>query len=572
MENFFKDNDDILFHLKHADLTKVIDLKEDFFKDKDESSYAPKDHTDTKDSYEKILEVVGELSGEYFAPLAREVDEQEAQLINGEVQYARGTEIALKMMAQADLMGFTLPRRFGGLNCPVSIYCMATEIVSRADASLMNLFGLQDIADTINKFASEEIKQKYLPRFCSGEVTGSMALTEPEAGSDLQAVALKATPGPDGKWYLNGVKRFITNGCGHIALVLARSEESLKGGRGLSLFAYERDEHMKIRRIEHKLGIRGSPTCEMQFNNAVGELVGERKRGLSKYTMSLMNGARVATSAQALGIAEAAYREAKKYAGERVQFGKAIRDMVPVYEMLSQMKIAIEAGRTLLYETARLVDIKEGYELLAEKYPEREKEYQTDIKKYTKYASLFTPISKAYNTEMGNKVAYEAIQIHGGTGYMREFNVERHFRDVRITNIYEGTTQLQVVAAIGGIVSGVAMEVLGQYDAGDYSYRSDLHQKLKKAKGYLEQVIACVKASEDSNFQDYHSRRMVEMTTDVIQGYLMLKDAAYSDRKKNIAETFIEVAMPRMEANLNFILHGSCSLVKNHSNILEGKN
>lgn len=572
MENFFKDNDDILFHMKHLDLDRTIDLREDGFKDKDKFDYAPKDHADAKDSYEKILDVVGELSGDFIAPRAKEVDEEGAHLENGEVRYAKGTQEALDMLAKADLLGFTLPRRFGGLNCPAIIYCIATEMVSRADASLMNLFGLQDIADTINKFASEELKQKYLPRFCTGEVTGSMCLTEPDAGSDLQIVALRAHPTEDGRWALNGVKRFITNGCGHIALVLARSEESLKGGRGLSLFVYERDKNMKIRRIENKLGIHGSPTCELQFNNAIGDLVGERKRGLSKYTMSLMNGARLATAAQALGIAEAAYREAKKYAGERIQFGKAIKQMVPVYELLCEMKIGLEAGRTLLYETAKMVDIKEGLEHLAEKYPEREKELSADIKKYTKLAAFFTPISKAYNTEMGNKVCYNAIQIHGGTGYMQEFNVERHYRDVRITNIYEGTTQLQVVAAIGGVISGVAMEVINQYDAKDYSYRTDLLQKIRKAKANLEAAINHIKSSDDENLQDYHSRRLVEMAIDVINSYLLLRDAAFSERKKNVAETWIEAMLPRTEGTLNFILHGQASLVKNHVNVLEEKN
>jgi 3-(methylthio)propanoyl-CoA dehydrogenase len=571
VENFLKDNDDILFQLKHLDLTRVIELKEGNFSEKDLFSYAPKDAADTKDSYEKILDMLGELSGDFIAPRARDVDEEGAHLENGEVRYAKGTKEALDMLAKADVMGFTLPRKYGGLNLPVIVYAIAIELVSRADASLMNLFGLQDIADTINKFGSEELKERYLPRFSSGEITGSMALTEPDAGSDLQNVALRATLKEDGKWVLNGVKRFITNGCGHVSVVLARSEETLKGGRGLSLFAYERDKHMKIRRIENKLGIHGSPTCELQFTNAPCDLIGERKRGLSKYTMSLMNGARVAIAAQALGIAEAAYREAKKYAKERVQFGKAIREMVPVYEMLCQMEIAIEAGRTLLYETAKIVDIKEGLEKKEEEHPE-DRQIKEEAKHYSKYAALLTPITKGYNTEMGNQVCYQAIQIHAGTGFMKEFNVERHYRDVRITNIYEGTTQLQVVAAIGGIVSGTAMELLKEYGSRDYSYREDLHQKILKAKGWFEQGIQHVKKAEGSTLQDYHSRRLTEICTDLIQAYLMLRDAAHSERKKIVAEVFIESMMARIEASTQFILYGEASLVKNHIAILDDKN
>ncbi|MBN2145072.1 MAG: acyl-CoA dehydrogenase family protein [Candidatus Aureabacteria bacterium] len=571
MDNFYKDNDDIQFQFKHLDLNRVIELKENNFSDRDLFPYAPKDVSDAKDSYEKVLEMMGELSGDFIAPRSKDVDEEGAHFENGEVRYAKGTQEAMEMLAKADVMGFTLPRKYGGLNLPVIVYVIAIELVSRADASLMNLFGLQDIADTINKFASEELKEKYLPRFSSGEVTGSMALTEPDAGSDLQNVALKATLKEDGKWYLNGVKRFITNGCAQVSVVLARSEENLKGGRGLSLFVYERDRHMKIRRIENKLGIHGSPTCELQFTNAPCELIGERKRGLSKYTMSLMNGARAAIAAQALGIAEAAYREAKKYARERVQFGKPIMDMIQVYDMLCQMQIAIEAGRTLLYETAKIVDMKEGLEKQEEAHPE-DKALRDEAKRYSKYASLLTPIAKAYNTEMGNQVCYLAIQIHGGTGFMREFNVERHFRDIRITNIYEGTTQLQIVAAIGGIMSGTAFDLLKEYDSLDYSYRQDLYQKIQKARIWLEKSIQQVKTAENSSMQEYHSRRLTEMCTDIIQAYLMLKDAAHSERKKHTAEVFIEGMMPRMEASMNFILHGGESLIKNHVAILNDQN
>ncbi|MCG8568699.1 MAG: acyl-CoA dehydrogenase family protein, partial [Spirochaetes bacterium] len=415
----------------------VIELKEQHFADKDKFEYAPQNIQDAKDSYQRILEIVGDLSGNFIAPLAAEVDEQGAHYENGEVTYAKGTQEALDVLTKADLMGFTLPRKFGGLNCPVTIYSMAIEMVSRADAALMNLFGLQDIAETVNKFADENIKELFLPRFCNGEVTGSMALTEPDAGSDLQAVQLKAFQDEDGKWYLNGVKRFITNGCGQISLVLARSEEGTKDGRGLSMFLYERDEHMIIRRIENKLGIHGSPTCELQFNNAPAILIGKRKMGLIRYVMSLMNGARLAIAAQGLGIAEAAYQEAYKYAEERVQFKQSIKEFLPVSEMLANMRLKIEAGRTLLYETSKIVDIKDGLEELIKEHPEKSNELRPQLKRYTNYAALFTPLAKAYNTEIANEVAYDGIQIHGGTGFMKEFNAERHYRDARITNIYE---------------------------------------------------------------------------------------------------------------------------------------
>jgi 3-(methylthio)propanoyl-CoA dehydrogenase len=573
MPNFYKDNDDIQFHFKNIDLEWVINLKESNFSDKDKFDYAPKSIADAMDSYDRILDIAGDIAGNIIEPLATESDEEGAHYENGKVTYAKGTQIALDALKKADLMGFTLPRKYGGLNCPVIIYSIAIEMVSRAEAGLMNIFGLQDIAETINKFSEEDIKQKFLPMFCSGEVTGSMALTEPDAGSDLQAVQLKAFQDEDGKWYLNGVKRFITNGCGDISLVLARSEEGTKDGRGLSMFLYKRDDKMIIRRIENKLGIHSSPTCELQFNNAPAILVGKRKMGLIRYVMSLMNGARLAIAAQALGIAEAAYHEAKKYAEERVQFKKAIRGMIPVYEMLSNMKLKIESARTLLYETAQIVDIRDGLEHISQHDEEKAKELRSEFKRYSNYAALFTPLVKAYSTEIGNEVAYDGIQIHGGTGFMKEFNAERHYRDVRITNIYEGTTQLQIVAAIGGVINGTALERIHEYEEEyDFSNVGDLHKKLKEMSIFLEKAITYIKQKEDSDFQEFHSRRLVEMATKVIIGYLMLRDASKSERKKEVARFFIEQAYPEVKSKSDIIINDNSSLLKNHELILDGKN
>jgi len=476
------------------------------------------------------------------------------------------------MLKKADLMGFTLPRKYGGLNCPITLYSIAIEIVTRGDAALMNLFGLQDIAETINKFADEDQKQRYLPRFCSGEVTGSMALTEPDAGSDLQAVMLKAYE-KDEKWYLKGVKRFITNGCGEISLVLARSEEGTHDGRGLSMFVYERDDKMKIRRIENKLGIHGSPTCELQFNDAPCELVGKRKYGLIKYVMSLMNGARLAIAAQGLGIAEAAYREAKKYAEERVQFKRPIKEFIAVSEMLANMKTKIEAARTLLYETSIIVDIRDGLEHISEKYPEKARELKEDLRKYSALSALMTPMVKAYNTEISNQVSYDGIQIHGGTGFMKEFNAERHYRDARITNIYEGTTQLQVVAAIGGIIKGIAMAQINEYEnTFNFTGVEQPHKIVLEMSKLTEEAIAHVREKGDDDFQDYHSRRLVEMVTNVFIGYLMLRDATRSDRKKDVLKYFLEYAMPEVKVRHEVIMKDVSSLLETKGAILDGKN
>ena len=569
MENFFLDNDDIQFQLEHLDLDRIITLKEDDFAEKDIFPHAPKNVEDTKDSYKKILNLIGEIAGEYMAPVAAEVDEEGVKLVDGEVVYAEGTQMALDMLAKADLMGLANPRKYGGLNCPVTLMSIAGEIMSRADGSFLN-FGLQqDISETINKFGSEEQKERIIPILARGEETSSMILTEPDAGSDLQAVTLRAHQAEDGKWYLNGVKRFITNGNGKISLVLARSEDGSRGAGGLSFFLYERDEHMTIRRVENKLGIHGSPTCELQFNNAPAELVGQRRRGLTKYTMWLMNSARLMVSGQATGIAEAAYREAYKYATERIQFGKPIIEFPPVFEMLTEMKIAVEASRTLLYETSRFVDLKECLEHISETHPEKAPELKTDLKKYTRLANLFTPMTKLHNTEAANKVTYDGIQIHGGTGYMKEFNAERHYRDARITNIYEGTSQLQVVAAIGGVTSGVASRFLDDFiEAEDFSHCNELFSQVQKAKLSFEKTLIKIKEIADQDVVTYHSRRLVEMVTDIAIALFFMRDAKHSERKMKVAETFIAKMVTRIEMNMNFIVGEESTLLNNYQDII----
>jgi alkylation response protein AidB-like acyl-CoA dehydrogenase len=570
MSNFYTDDPDLQRQLEALDLRRIVALREDDFEQAHEFAYAPSDHDDALDSYRRTLEIVGDIAGEFVAPRAEEVDRAGATLVDGEVCYAPGMQEALDRLTQADLMGITLPRRYGGLNFPITVSVMIVEMISRADPALMNVFGLQDIAETVNKFASDELRQAYLPRFASGEVTGSMALTEPEAGSDLQNVQLKAALGADGVWRLSGVKRFITNGCGAIALVLARSEAGTTDARGLSLFLYERDEHMKIRRLEDKLGIHGSPTCELQFTDAPALLVGERRRGLTTYVMSLMNGARIAIAAQAQGIAEAAYRAASKYADERVQFGGPIRNLTAVAAMLADMKVSLEASRALLYETAMIVDEKEGLERRVEQLQsgarlaaadDELKTLRAELKGFTRLAALFTPLAKACSTEMANRVTYESLQIHGGSGYMRDFAVERHARDARITNIYEGTTQLQVVAALGGVLSGTLAARLADYDAGDYAATPELLGAVRAAVERWSAAVAHVRALDDTAFRDFHGRRMVDTAIDLICAYLLLRAAQRDARKLLVARYFVEQMSARVEGATQAVLGSTAAAI-----------
>jgi alkylation response protein AidB-like acyl-CoA dehydrogenase len=499
------------------------------------------------------------------------VDAQGPVLEDNRVSFNPATQRALDLFAQADLMGFSAPRKYGGLHFPAVTLCMASEIIARADGSFLN-FGLQqDIALALVKFGSPEQIAACLPPLCRGEWDAAMVLTEPEAGSDLQAVNLRAFQDQNGQWRLNGVKRFITNGCGRLALILARSEPAARGARGLSFFLYRRDESMTIRRLEHKMGIHGSATCELEFNDAPVELVGERQRGLTKYTLWLMNCARLGVAAQAVGIAEAAYREAFDYAGQRIQFDAPIKQIPAVYEMLTRIKVHLEAGRSLLYETARFMDLKEALEEYQEKHPEQKAELIEDKKKYGKLAGFFTPLVKAYATEMANQAASDALQIHGGSGYMREFAVERLYRDARVTNLYEGTTQMQIVAALSGVISGTADMILGEYDAGDHSHAPDLVQKLRGLLPLYREAVDFAKArGDEQKFLSLHARALVEMCTDLILAYLLLRDARHSRRKLKTAADFIALLVPRLKSRAEYILHEGQTLLDNYAEVLEG--
>lgn len=571
MENFFTENRDIQLLFDNTDLTEVIDLKESGYKEADEYDYAFTDAADAKKAYRDILKLVGEIAGQVIAPLAPDVDEEGCTLDAGVVTYPEGIRRDMEVLNKSNLMGFTLPRRYGGLNLPTFLYTIAIEMVSQADASLMNIFGLQDIADTLNEFANEELKQKYLPLFTSGKVTGAMALTEPDAGSDLQAVQLRAVyDEADGSWHLNGVKRFITNGCGDVLLVLARSEPGTKDGRGLSMFVCEKDESLVVRRIENKLGIHGSPTCELQFNNTRAELVGKRRMGLIRNTMALMNGARLGVAAQGLGIAQAAYLEGLDYAKAREQFGTAIVNMPLVYDILVSSRVDVEAARLLVYDTARIVDLKKGYDQKLEESEQPTKELRQTAKYYTALASLLTPMAKYIATEYANKVAYDMLQIHGGTGYMKDFNIERHYRDARITNIYEGTTQLQYVAAIGGIVTRVIepeLDTLEQQFTEDFQ-KSYLKQ-LREKRALLNKAIDYVREKDDHTYHSYYSGTMTDMMTKLYTAYLFLKYAVFSEEKKKTMKVYFEREMPVFDKNYEAVTSGKSSVIEEFADLLE---
>ncbi len=572
-ENFFLDNQDLRFTLRNLDLADAVALREDNFKKAEKFDHAPVDLADAVDNYERVLQVIGEITGDRIAPRSRQVDEEGPHFENNTVTYHPLTQKNLQELADAGVMGVMLPYEYDGLNFPNTIYTMMTEMVSRADASLQNLFGLQDISETICDFGSDEQKEKYLPKFATGEYDGSMDLTEPDSGSDLQSVRLKATQDPKtGKWYLDGMKRFITNGCSKVHLVLARSEEGTSDGRGLSMFICEECPELVVRRIEHKLGIHGVATCELQYNHVPAELCGMRRRGLTRYVMSLMNGARVAISAQALGIAEAAFRAARKYAEEREQFKKSIDKFPPVYDMLAKMKTKVTAARVLLYETTLAVDLRSGYNHLVEHgTPEQvTDEVRKKQKYYNRLAAILTPMSKALSTEIANEVAYDGIQIHGGTGYMHDFDAERYYRDARITNIYEGTTQLQHVAAIGGVMQRTLDPVMDKYSELPYDGKlARLNKAVGKMREKLAKAVAYVAEKKDSTYHDLMAKDLVEMETYVFVGYLMLRDALKNEDREALAERFILDAIAEVDRRCQVVTSGDFTVIDRHREVID---
>ena len=525
MANYYTDHPEIEFHLDHPLMKRVVDLKERNYAEKDQFEDAPVNYEDAIENYKRLLDITGDVAANIIEPNSEDVDLEGPHLENGRMIYASKTFENLEATRKAGLWGLSMPRRYGGLNLPNAIFSMASEIIAAADAGFQNIWSLQSCIDTLYEFGSEEQRQKYIPRICAGE-TMSMDLTEPDAGSDLQRVMLKATQDEDGTWRLNGVKRFITNGDSDIHLVLARSEEGTKDGRGLSMFIYDkRDGGVTVRHIEHKLGIHGSPTCELVYKNAKAELCGNTRLGLIKYVMALMNGARLGIAAQSVGVEQEAYNEGLAYAKERAQFGEKIINFPAVYDMLSRMKAKLDAGRSLLYCCARYVDIYKALEDIARDTKLTPEERQ-EMKKYTRLADAFTPLAKGMNSEYANQNAYDAISIHGGSGFIMEYKCQRLFRDARIFSIYEGTTQLQVVAAIRYITNGTYLSIIKEMLENEVSDDlKALKERVAKLVDLYEAAINKVKEANDQAVHDFLARRLYNMTGDIVMSLLILDDA-----------------------------------------------
>ncbi len=577
MKNFFQDNADIQFFFNHCDWPKIVNLCEPGFSDAAHHDYAPEDVPDAVDSYRRVLSLLGEIAAERIAPRSDEVDLSGCSFDGHRVAYAPGTGDSLKAFVQADLMGMTLPRCYGGLNFPAIIFTMAQEIVARADAGLQNLFGLQGVAEIIHAFADEEIKEKYLPRFCRGEVTGAMALTEAEAGSDLQNVKLRAVQDEHGAWRLTGVKRFITNGNADVVLVLARSDFDEEGGLGLSLFLAEAKDGITVRRIEEKLGIHGSPTCELQFDGVPARLIGERKRGLVTYVLALLNGARIGTAAQSIGIAQAALQEARSFAHARQQYGRRIETIPAVADLLADMQVRIESARALTYEAAMAMDTAAGTLKRLDALSGKEdqgggpplKELRKDAKKYERLVLLLTPLAKYYSTEMSVQVTSDAIQVLGGSGYMKDYPVERYFRDARITTIYEGTSQLQIAAAVRSIISGALDRYLDDLSQDcDGAGSKALSRKLGRARNMLTQAVKHLGEKKDGRYTDLCARHLVDMAISILIGHLLLRQSRACTRKKIIARRFVSAMLPWAQMHGRRILSGETSTLQHFAAIV----
>jgi hypothetical protein len=526
MANHYTDHAELRFELNHPLMQRIVELKERDFRDKDHYDDAPLDFADAMDNYDRVLDIAGEIAATTVADNAEGVDLEGPHHEGDRVRYASGTADNLDAMVKAGLNGMTMPRRFGGLNFPITPYTMCAELVAASDAGFGNIWSLQDCIETLYEFGNDDQHSRFIPRICAGE-TMSMDLTEPDAGSDLQSVMLKATYSEEkGCWLLNGVKRFITNGDADLHLVLARSEEGTTDGRGLSMFIYDKKSGgVNVRRIENKLGIHGSPTCELVYKDAPAEICGERKLGLIKYVMALMNGARLGIAAQSVGISQAAYNEGLAYARDREQFGKAIISFPAVYDMLALMKAKLDAGRALLYQCSRYVDIYKAIDDIARERKLTPEERQ-EQKRYAKLADSLTPLAKGMNSEYCNQNTYDALQIHGGSGFMMDYPIQRYYRDARITSIYEGTTQLQVVAAIRYVTNGsylAQMREMEQAPVADALVA--LRDKAVVLANRFEEAVARVKEAGDADFHDLCARHLMEMAADIIMLHLLLHNA-----------------------------------------------
>ena len=554
MANYYSDHPEIEFHLNHPLMKRVVDLKERNYAEKDQFEDAPVNYEDAIENYKRLLDITGDVAANIIEPNSEDVDLEGPHLENGRMIYASKTFENLDATRKAGLWGLSMPRRYGGLNLPNAIFSMASEIIAAADAGFQNIWSLQSCIDTLYEFGSEEQRQKYIPRICAGE-TMSMDLTEPDAGSDLQRVMLKATQDEDGTWRLNGVKRFITNGDSDIHLVLARSEEGTKDGRGLSMFIYDkRDGGVTVRHIEHKLGIHGSPTCELVYKNAKAELCGNTRLGLIKYVMALMNGARLGIAAQSVGVEQEAYNEGLAYAKERAQFGEKIINFPAVYDMLSRMKAKLDAGRSLLYCCARYVDIYKALEDIARDTKLTPEERQ-EMKKYTRLADAFTPLAKGMNSEYANQNAYDAISIHGGSGFIMEYKCQRLFRDARIFSIYEGTTQLQVVAAIRYITNGTYLSIIKEMLESEVSDDlKALKERVTKLVELYEAAINKVKEANDQAVHDFLARRLYNMTGDIVMSLLILDDATKAPEMfQKSANVYVRMAEEEVLGHSSYI-------------------
>ena len=557
MANYYSDHPEIAFHLDHPLMRRIVELKEKNYADSKEYADAPVDYEDALENYRRVLDITGDVAANIIAPNSESVDLEGPHLENGRMIYASKTFENIDATIKAGLHGVSMPRRYGGLNLPNTVFSMLSEVIAAADAGFQNIWSLQSCIDTLYEFGSEEQRQKYIPRVCNGE-SMSMDLTEPDAGSDLQRVMLKATyDEKEDCWRLNGVKRFITNGDSDIHLVLARSEEGTKDGRGLSMFIYDkRQGGVDVRHIEHKLGIHGSPTCELTYKNAKAELCGSTRMGLIKYVMALMNGARLGIAAQSVGLGQEAYNEGLAYAKERAQFGQKIIEFPAVYDMLSRMKAKLDAGRSLLYQTARYVDMYKALEDI-QRDRKLEADERAEMKKYSRLADAFTPIAKGMNSEYANQNAYDAISIHGGSGFIMEYKSQRLYRDARIFSIYEGTTQLQVVAAIRYITNGTYLSIIREMLEGQVSEAlKPLRQKVAKMVDLYEQSINFVKEAQNQEVQDFLARRLYDMTAEIIMALLILDDATRAPELfEKSARVYVRMAEENVMGKAHYVMN-----------------
>ncbi|MBX7057085.1 MAG: acyl-CoA dehydrogenase family protein [Leptospirales bacterium] len=570
--NYFEDNPDLRFNLQRClDWDRIVARRERSFRDAkryqqegdERFALAPADLAQAQSFYFESLQLAGEFAGKRVAPCARSMEQHGLKLKNGSVQFPPDYARLYQEAADSGFLSFPLPREWGGLNFPLPVSMALKEMLTRADNSFEISVAVSFLADVLRRFGPEDLKQLYIPQIVSGQLSAAMALTEPDYGSDLAHVRTRAELQADGSYRISGAKRFITHGCGvgdRPAILFTLARTSGDGARGLSFFLVH-GKDVEVSRIEHKLGLVCSPTCEIVYDNAPAVLIGREGEGLIKYVMSMLNGGRMGVAVESVGISQAALSEARKYASERKQFGAAIETHPAVARMLDEMDARLQANRALVFQAAQYVELYEQRceELIEAGHGDREIRRDEEASRLDRISHLWTSLAKLECSEGANRIAYDAMQIHGGVGFTEEFDIARIFRDARISTIYEGTSQIHINAALAAFTSGLGERDVVHLDfherienLGDDSRKEQCRALYQRARAVAQCVLQLARSERDYLARDAVESVAAALATALLAAQCDLLEGEWSgefaERKRKAFEVYLRLARQRVAA------------------------